>query len=68
MDENETFQMDVKAIKGTVSADGPVSTLFVFGALPRVTLPADHLFKSTIWRAVAHRNATAVMSKHFAKQ
>lgn len=68
MDREECLQMAVKAINDSVGPDGLVPTLLVFGALPRLGLPTDNPSKSTFQRAVALRNATAAMSKHFAKR
>lgn len=66
--KEEALQMAVKSISHSVDPNGLVPTLLVFGALPRLGLPYDAPTPSTLKRAVALRNATNVMQKHFASR
>lgn len=68
MDKDESLQMSVKAINDSVGPDSLVSTLLVCGALACLGLPTGHPFKSTFQLADALQDATAAMSKLFAKR
>lgn len=60
--------MAVKSIHDSVGRDGLTPTLLVFRALPRLSLPSNKSTESAFQRAVALRNTTSLMCKHFAKR
>lgn len=63
----EALQMVVKSMNNSVGPDGLFTTLLVFCALRKLSLLTDKPTKPTISRAIALQNATASMSKQFAK-
>lgn len=68
MDREECLQLASKAINDSVGPYSFVATLLVFEALPQLGLPTDNPSKSTFQRTDSLRNATAAMSKQFAKR
>lgn len=62
------LKLVVKAINDSIGPDSLVPTLFVFGTLPRLSLPTYQQTSPTFKRAVALRKATEKMSRHFAKR
>lgn len=64
IDQEEALQYAVKAINDSVGPDGPVPTLLVYGALPRLRLPTDMPAVGTMQRAVAGRKAFEAMSRY----
>lgn len=62
------FQMAVKAVKDSVSPDGLVPALLIFGALSRLCLPNDGPTDSALKRAVTLRKETTALWKSFASR
>ena len=67
LDKHETLQMAVKAVNDSVGPNCFLSTLLVFGALPRLSLPTDKLTASTS-TSIALLKATTSMSRQLASR
>lgn len=67
-DKEGALQVALKSLNDSVGLDDLVPALLVFGALPRLGLPADKPSKATFQRAIALRKATASISNHFARR
>lgn len=65
IDDESALQYAVKSVNDTVGPDGLVSTLLVYGALPRLGLPSDAPAAGLLQRAVAVRKASNALSRHF---
>lgn len=68
LDDEALLQCAVKSVNDSVGPDGLVPTLLVYGALPRLGLKTEKPTATTQQRATAVRNATAEMSRYFAKR
>lgn len=59
--------MAMKAMQGSAGPGGLIPTSLVFGTLQKIGQSTNKPTKSRFQRAVALRNATASVSKHFGK-
>lgn len=68
LNNNNALQMAIKSVNDFVRPDGLDPRLLIFSTIPRLGLPTDSPTPSPLQRTIALRQATVLMSRHFAKR
>lgn len=67
LSKEEALQLSIKAINHSVEPDGMVTTLLVYGAIPRLGFSLDRPTPNITQRANDLHKAAQKMSRHFAR-